>query len=73
MCVTRCVFAHQWKLLVYVLQHLPLPEHQLVLSPGLSLLQLGREEGRAGREEDSGRKGGKEWVEYLSVSWEKGM
>lgn len=32
--------AHQRELLVYVLQHLPLPQDQLLLPPGLSLLQL---------------------------------
>lgn len=33
-------YAHQRELLVDVLQHLPLPQDQLLLPPGLSLLQL---------------------------------
>lgn len=34
------IWSHQWKFLVYLLQHLPLTQHQLILPPGLSLLQL---------------------------------
>lgn len=43
-CMSQCAFAHQRQLLVYVLQHLPLPQRKLVLPPGLSLFQLGCED-----------------------------
>jgi len=46
------LLAHLWKFIIDLLQHLPLLQHQLVLSPGLSLLQLRWEKRRGGREED---------------------
>lgn len=64
------VFAHLWKFIIYVLQHLPVLQHQIVLSPGLSLLQLEGEEIRAGREADWGREEGRKEDKR---QWEKDL